>query len=293
MLAQLDAALADSPFFFPTGWSSGNSTTTCTASHPENCPKCKLISGLFAWFVTGLLAAICLAVLLYKRWRESPRRPWVVWFFDLSKQAFSSTLQHFANVFFGVILAEGGVASPCAWYFVLYVITSIAAVFIVALGMRVQLWLVRRYNWTLLRTGDYGTPPNWRPWLAQLLAWGFIGLSEKFISTPTLLIPPIHKSLGKLAAWLERPLLLYPHTELILVIVIAPICINVFVVVIFDNIMKRQKGSAGTGNSSSGRRDDGEMTPPLITAAGRALGESLMENSSIEERPVTLTPMRL
>lgn len=283
------------------------SGSNCTAAHPEGCEKCKLISGLFAWFVTGLLAAICLAVLFFKRWRETPRRPWVVWFFDLSKQAFSSVLQHFANVLFGVLLAKGGVASQCAWYFVLYVITSLAAVFIVAAGMRLQACLVRKYKLRLLHSGDYGNPPNWRPWLAQLLAWGFIGISEKFISTPTLMIPPIHHELGKLAAWLERPLLFYPHTELVLVMVCAPILINVFVVVIFDNIMKLKKHASGAGApGGAAARTAGDATPPLtVTAAAAALGgggggssleESLMANPgnpSIDERAVTLTPMRL
>ena len=46
--------------------------------------------------------------------------------------------------------------------------------------------------------------------------WGLIGISEKFITTPTLMIPPIHSLLGRLAAWLERPVRAYPHTELVL-----------------------------------------------------------------------------
>jgi hypothetical protein len=149
--------------------------TNCSVHDRDECEKCELISGFFALFVQGLLAAICVLVLLIKRCRETPRRPWIVWFFDLSKQGFSSVLQHFANILFGVVLAEGGTASQCSWYFVLYIITSVAAVIVVAAGMRLQGYLVARYNLTLLRTGDYGSPPNWRPWLAQLLAWGFIG----------------------------------------------------------------------------------------------------------------------
>lgn len=154
-------------------------TANCSSSSsplPAACDECKLLSGAFAYGVQVGLAAVCLVVLLAKRWRESPRRPWLVWGFDLTKQIFSSGLQHFANILFGVLLANSSsVASECGWYFVLYIITSTAAVFVVALGMRLQAKLVARYHrLRILRTGDYGSPPNWRPWLAQLVAWGLL-----------------------------------------------------------------------------------------------------------------------
>merc|ERR1711871_1091585 len=131
--------------------------------------------------------------------------------------------------------------------------------------------LVARYNLRLLRTGDYGSPPHWKPWLAQLLAWGCIGLSEKFVTTPVLLIPPIHSSLGRLAAWLERPLLPYPHVELLIVMALAPVLLNVISVVVFDNIMKRRKRDAdGAGAAArTGMADDnqGEASRTLTPCA--------------------------
>lgn len=260
-------------------WLSANCSSS-TSALPTEC-SCKLLSGAFTYVVQVGLAAICFSVLLVKRWRESPRRPWLVWFFDLTKQVFSSGLQHFANIFFGVVLAGSNTkASQCAWYFVLYVITSTAAVFVVALGMRLQAKLVARYNLKLLRTGEYGSPPHWKPWLVQLLIWGSIGLSEKFITTPTLLIPPIHSLLGRLAVWLERPLLDYPHTELVLVMVCAPVLMNVFSVVIFDNIMKRRKPSGDTMSL------DGASTPERGAVGVRVDPASLQD-------ALIVTPMRL
>ena len=87
----------------------------CSASivpPPAVCrSQCKLLGGTFSVLVQCCLAFLCLGVLLIKRWREYPRRPWVIWIFDLSKQVFSSGLQHGANLLFGHILAHGGQAS--------------------------------------------------------------------------------------------------------------------------------------------------------------------------------------
>jgi hypothetical protein len=213
----------------------------CTSNPlPPECPQCRLLSGAFSFLVQGCLAATCLLVLLIKRWREKPKRPFVVWLCDLSKQVFSSTLQHFANLIFGYILSSGGLASECAWYFVLYVITSTAAIAVVALFMAGINYLVRRYDITLLRTGEYGSPPSWRPWLAQLLVWGAVGVSEKVCTTFTL-IAPFSRPLGELAHWLEQPLRAHPELELVLVMLLAPVLLNIVSVIIFDQIMKRKR----------------------------------------------------
>ena len=244
--------------------------------------ECKLLSGLFSILVQGSLLVICLAVLLVKRWRERPRRAWLIWCFDLSKQAFSSGLQHFANLLFGVLLASDGNASQCGWYFVLYVITSSAAIFVVAGAMVVVNWLVARYELNLLRTGDYGNPPSWRPWIAQLLVWGAIGLAEKVLTTFVLVVP-FRNALGSLAGWIERPLLGSPRVELVLVMVVTPVLLNVVSVVVFDNIMKRktrsgQLSACETGSgpphrsaaSSLDRGSDASLHDPLITTSEEA-----------------------
>jgi hypothetical protein len=88
------------------------------------------------------------------------------------------------------------------------------------------------------------------------------------------MIPPIHSLLGKLAAWLERPFLRYPHVELVLVMVCAPILVNAFSVIIFDNLMKRKKLAP---------RD---ATPPLGTSTICASSGSLSDS-------LIATPMRI
>ena len=64
--------------------------------------ECRLL-GPFALVVQGALGALALLVLVLKRWRERPRRPVKIWFFDASKQVVGSILLHLANLFMSML----------------------------------------------------------------------------------------------------------------------------------------------------------------------------------------------
>jgi hypothetical protein len=59
--------------------------------------ECKLL-GPFALIVQAALGALALLSLVFKRWRERPRRPLNIWFFDASKQVAGTFLLHLANL---------------------------------------------------------------------------------------------------------------------------------------------------------------------------------------------------
>ena len=59
--------------------------------------ECKLL-GPFALIVQAALGALALLSLVFKRWRERPRRPLKIWFFDVSKQVAGTFLLHLANL---------------------------------------------------------------------------------------------------------------------------------------------------------------------------------------------------
>jgi hypothetical protein len=59
--------------------------------------ECRLL-GPFALLVQGALGLLAISSLVFKRWREKPRRPLKVWAFDASKQVFGSALLHLANL---------------------------------------------------------------------------------------------------------------------------------------------------------------------------------------------------
>ena len=176
-----------------TDWSSGDGEAGC-----------RIASGTFATIVQIFLAAAGVSTLLFKRWRESPRRSWLVWFFDASKQAFSGVLMHGINVIFGLLFAAGSRASECSWYFVNFTISIIGGLFVLMLIMAAHRNMVERWGLVALRSGEYGTPPSWRPWLAQLLLWGVYSCLEKAV-TGLCVILPLKSSLDGFAVWIEGP----------------------------------------------------------------------------------------
>ena len=64
--------------------------------------ECNLL-GDFALLVQGALGLLAVSSLVVKRWRESPRRPLKIWFFDVSKQVFGSVLLHLANILMSML----------------------------------------------------------------------------------------------------------------------------------------------------------------------------------------------
>ena len=122
-------------------------------------------------------------------------------------------------------------------------------------------WAVEKYSLTLLRSGDYGSPPNWKPWLAQLLVWGFAASFEKVL-TAIFVILPLHTRLDAMAAWLETPLVAYPALELILVMVLAPVLLNMVFFWVIDNlIMRKQEARVGEYRQLEEDTDEPLMEP--------------------------------
>jgi hypothetical protein len=68
----------------------------------KNSGECSLL-GPFALLIQGALGILALMSLVYKRWREYPRRPLKVWSFDVSKQVVGSILLHLANLLMSML----------------------------------------------------------------------------------------------------------------------------------------------------------------------------------------------
>lgn len=97
--------------------------------------ECHLL-GPYALIVQGALGLLAVSSLAYKRWRETPRRPLKIWFFDVSKQVFGSVLLHLANILMSMLSSgkfdvaantkatpqyageddKGNTPNPCSFY---------------------------------------------------------------------------------------------------------------------------------------------------------------------------------
>jgi len=88
---------------------------------PPTCPggSCQLF-GVFGLFVQGLIGAWCFLTLVVL-WRcEQPRRTFMTWLGDISKQMIGAGWSHIMNVFVALLLGEavtaGATDNECVWY---------------------------------------------------------------------------------------------------------------------------------------------------------------------------------
>lgn len=80
--------------------------------HVSQNGQCELL-GPFALLVQGALGAVAVLTLVVKRYRETPKRPWKIWFFDVSKQVLGSVLLHGLNLAMSM-LGSGDLANGAA-----------------------------------------------------------------------------------------------------------------------------------------------------------------------------------
>jgi hypothetical protein len=201
---------------------------------------CTVAAGTFAIVVQAVLGASVLFTLVYKRFREQPKRQWNIWAMDTSKQAFAMSLQHGVNVLLAVLFArEAGqmVAGECIWYITNFTITVACGLVILTFYMKLHNHLVDKYELTWLKSGEYGDPPSICRWMVQMLHWGVVCCAEKFISA-AFVIYPLRHHIDALIAKAEAPFLPYPHVELVLVMVVAPAVLNSIFAWIVDNLIK-------------------------------------------------------
>ncbi len=216
--------------------------------------ECTLLDGEFQVAVQAALALSAAAALAVKK--MSDNRTTLVWAFDVSKQALAAALQHAVNLLLGLSLARQSHASQCAWYLNNFAISVVAGIIFISTIMRAYATLVERCGLDMLRSGEYGDPPQYRPWLAQLCAWSLVIIAEKAAVAGCVLLP-LHGTLDELAASLEARWRLGPQLELLCVMVVAPGLLNAVYFVSVDSIIMGRSSSSSSkrgGAGATGRR---------------------------------------
>ncbi len=198
-----------------------------------------LVSG-FAVVIQFMMACIALSSLLVKRHREHPRRPYLVWAFDTSKQALASGIVHFVNVFLSYI--SGGfstpeAANPCLWYFLNILLDTTIGVGILYIFLKLLQRLVDHYRIPNMKSGFYGNPPQLSIWIRQTIlfitAWFFVKISVLIL----LAIFPFIVSFGE---WILSPLEQSGDSKLqvIVVMLIFPLIMNIIQAWLIDMLIK-------------------------------------------------------
>jgi hypothetical protein len=224
--------------------------------------ECKLL-GKFALLVQLALGCLALLSLVWKRWRERPRRPIKVWSFDVSKQVVGSMLLHFANLFMsmlssgkfeitttaakdtvGAFLQDGDEQpNPCSFYLLNLAIDTTIGIPILVLLLRILHGL---FSFTplanppeSLKSGNYGHPPHATWWLKQALIY-FLGLFG--MKSCVFVIFQLFPWLGWVGDWALRWTEGKEWVQITFVMLIFPLVMNAAQYWIIDSFIKDSAG---------------------------------------------------
>ncbi|ODV62688.1 uncharacterized protein ASCRUDRAFT_24274, partial [Ascoidea rubescens DSM 1968] len=213
--------------------------------------QCELF-GSFSILIQTLLGLLSLSTLIYKRYKEFPnRRPWKIWFFDVSKQVFGSIGVHFMNLLFSYFLSKllnlafiiesknndnDENDDQCNWYF-------INVLFDTTIGVPILwffLYIIYKVSKNYLKikgidSGQYGYPPKFINYLKQLFIY-ILGLFlTKIIVYSLLYSLPIF---AQISDFILNKFDRFPNFQIFLVIFLFPLIMNTLQYVCVDNIIQ-------------------------------------------------------
>lgn len=242
---------------------------------------CRLL-GPFALVVQGALGGLALLSLVFKRYRERPQRPLLIWWFDVSKQLFGSVLVHIANLFMSMLSAgefksdylspaaqavdtgpshpaENYQPNPCSFYLLNLAIDT-------TLGIPILIGLLHLLHRGALHTalgdppeslqsGYYGPTPRWTWWFKQSLIY-FLGLlGMKFC---VLIIFSVFPFIVRAGDWALRWTEGDERVQVFFVMLFFPLIMNAIQYWIIDGFIKRSNDSKEISQEEPNEGEDAE-----------------------------------
>jgi hypothetical protein len=208
--------------------------------------KCEFFGllGIFHQFVLGLLI---LGLLILKRFFEKPRRPWVIWFFDVSKQIISSVVLYSINIIFSYLLStKKGNSDLCTIYFMNLFLGCIVGYYITSLYIHLFFYLRKIYKFNLYinecyfeeiennnNTKSYQIKTN--IYLKELVVWTLIQLIWKFI---LLILFAFFKQIFIIVGDKCLKPLTNAHIRSLMILCVFPLVFNGFYYWKLDNLIK-------------------------------------------------------
>ena len=114
------------------------------------------MTGLLGILIQLGLGVLSFSVLIIKRVREKPQRPWKIWVFDTSKQLVSQLLAHFFNLTISIALSYNDDSSDeCLWYFMTNILDNTLGVLICVICLRAIEWSLLKRNRLQYISGNY------------------------------------------------------------------------------------------------------------------------------------------
>ncbi|PPR02651.1 hypothetical protein CVT24_002134 [Panaeolus cyanescens] len=140
---------------------------TGTIEYPVDQPSCQLL-GPTALVVQALMGIFVISSLIYKRHRETPKRPWRIWLFDVSKQVVGQMFLHGINVLVSSLFSIHNAANACVSYFLNILIDTTFGVALIYITLHALTRLfVEKFRIKGCQSGVYGNPPSVAYWFRQ------------------------------------------------------------------------------------------------------------------------------
>ncbi|KAJ2948645.1 hypothetical protein O0L34_g7901 [Tuta absoluta] len=210
-----------------------NNSSLSNSSWSElHCSK-DALTDRYGWFMQFLLAVLAFTCLIGKRFCEPryARRPWLIWFYDTSKQGLGALIIHAANVWLSPLQP----GNSCTWYIVNFMIDSTLGLVIIWAGIRLAQYCARTYDIPLINFGEYGKPPQCSAWLCQCVLYAALATFAKSALALVLRLPPVVAVLSTLR--LSPSPVSDPRVELAVVMLVIPFFMNILIFWVTDNFL--------------------------------------------------------
>ncbi len=210
------------------------------------------MGGTYAICLQLFIGFAALVSLLYKReyMDKEPKRPYLIWIMDVSKQVIAESTLHVYNVAFGIIIDsmdESTSNDQCAFYLMNETMDTIIGTFFVWMLTRAFEHMGRVYQIKELEnTGYYGSPPQANHYIMQLATFMIANLVGKTIVTLMCLSDP--EAVEGVGSFFFHELGIGPDFELTLVMVVIPLILTIaqmWVVDMFLGFDTEDEGNQG------------------------------------------------
>ena len=210
--------------------------------------KCELL-GMFGFFVQFALGIVCFSVLIIKRQLESPKRTFIVWLLDISKQGISTLLLHFFNLFFSIAVSAEN-EDQCVWYLNNVLLDGTIGVLFQWIFVRCLEILARKFKIETLTSGCYYSYEqnefsentiDHSIWAAQMGIWCLISTLSKTLIYITLNV--FIDFFNKFGTDILERFKSNPKLELLFVMIVVPSLTSCFQYWVTDNFLKESDES--------------------------------------------------
>ncbi|KAK7696291.1 hypothetical protein QCA50_000945 [Cerrena zonata] len=226
--------------------------------YPVDQHSCKLL-GPTALVVQGLMGILVVLSLVYKRHRESPKRPWRIWLFDVSKQVAGQMFVHGVNVLISGIVAHFSSGNACVLYFLNILLDTTLGVAIIYLVLHVSTYvLTEKFNLKGFESGKYGNPPSMVYWIRQTAVYVFSLTTMKLSVVALFALWP---GIFKMGEWLLSFLGTDEAAQVIFTMGLFPIMMNIVQFWLIDSIVKASAQNASVALPTDSPRSSGEEEP--------------------------------